>query len=452
MNSERGFVERQYNIAVNIDWSTQRSSLFIAKCLLVFGVFLLPFGATVTNTFLLGSAGFTLLSGNWLEKWDSIAQQKTLKWILLFALLMIIGLFYSEGTSKHAWEGLSKYDKILYFILFLPLAVDTFFRRILINTLIIGTAMAVILGSDANPIDSGFIIGLTTFFLLRKIVDGRDGWLNRSLFIFLSVYLLFYNIERSGYLIYFGGLATIFWQVFRWRGIVFGAALILSLIASLYWLSPVFQSRIQLGISEAVSYVSEKSTQERAIAQQLGLIPIEKNDLFLEKNISLYDRYRENTGLLAQNEWLLNPHAQLRRSSIGLRLGFMQYSWQEIKKHFWLGNGTGSFSDVYSESGGPRIGDEPLGHPHNEYILILFQWGIFGLAIFLMWQITQWRESFSLPKPEKEMLQGLLICFALLGVCNASLYVNPSGDVFVILSAILLASKRYDRGKICELQ
>ncbi len=453
MTLERRMMQRQYNFSVALDLPSKESPSVIGQFLLLLGVFFLPFGAGFTNTILLAAAGFMLLSGHWREKLELLSRQKTTYWILLFGILMFVGVFYSGGTSKHAWEGLSKYDKILYFVIFLPLLTGSVYRRLLINVFVISVVLSVIFGSDINPIDSSFLIGFTTFILLRRLIDSRKWrWFNSTLFIFLSIYLLFYNIERTGYLIFFGGLGVVFWQIFRWRGLLLGMTLIISLMVSLFWISPVFQDRIKLGYSESVSYLSEKAKMERSIAEYLGLIPLQDSGIFEEKNTSLFDVYKGKTGLSAQKNWLLNPHAHFRHSSIGLRLGFAQYSWQEIKKHLWLGNGTGSFKDVYLAGGGPKIDVAPLGHPHNEYVLIWFQWGIIGLIVFLMWQLTLWKESFWLPKKEQALLQGLLVCFALLGFCNASLYVNPSGDIFVIMIAILLSSKNSDQGKLCELQ
>ncbi len=446
-------MEKQLTISENIELSFKESPIYFAKCLLAFGVFLLPFGISFSNIILLVAGGFTVLSGRWEEKWNLLSHHKTTQWILLFGFLLFLGVFYSGGTSQHAWEGLAKYDKILYFLVFLPLATNVHFRRVVINLLIIGTVFSVILGSQANPIDSSFIVGFTTFILLRRILEGgKWRWLNGLLFIFLSAYLLFYNIERTGYLIFFGGLATIFWQLFRWRGMAIGLTLIVSLMASLYWVSPVFQSRVQLGISESISYLSEDANQARSVGKRLGFIPLDYTGIYEEQNFSLYDAYKAGAGFSAQKEWLFNPHAPIHKSSIGLRLGFMRYSWQEIKKHPWIGNGTGSFKDVYEAGGGPKIDVAPLGHPHNEYVLIGFQWGVVGLIIFLIWQMTLWQESFYLPKKEQAILQGLVVCFALLGMCNVSLYVNPPGDVFIILTALLLASKNCCRGKKCELQ
>jgi O-antigen ligase len=447
-------------LVLNQRWSFRDINYRLAQIFLWLSVMALPFGVGYINTLLLSAVAFTLLSGHWREKLEMLRSQKTTRWVLEFMAVILFGVLYSAATSKHAWGGFSKYDKILFFIAYLPLITEQKFRHGLINAFLVSALISVLIiigGFDSgdpliNPIDSSFIVGVASFILLRKCLEGGQWrWLQGALFVFLGTYLLFYNIERSGYLIFFGLLGTVFWQYFRWRGLLVGLSLILSLILSLYWLSPVFQQRLDRGYAEAKVYISTESKTSQAIGRRLGLITdvVASHETFWDKktnDFSLYAAYQAKQGLLAEKRWLLNPHADLQVSSIGLRLGFMQYSWREIQKHPWFGNGTGSFAEVYGAGGGPRIDENLLGHPHNEYILVWFQWGIFGLIIFLLWQLAMWVESFRLPKKEQFLLQGLLVCFALLGFCNATLYVNPTGDVFVILATVSLSAKNHERG------
>lgn len=450
-------MQRTLGLTPSISW--QKISYHFSQMFLLFVVFLFPFGSRYMNVALLCAIVFTLLSGQFQEKWSVMRAHKATRWVILFFLLMVVGVFYSHGTPKHAWEALSKYGKILLFITFLPLIAKDKFRDLLIQTFILAVLLSIVViitvGGEhdpfINPIDSGFLIGFCSFILLRKWLEGaRLRGLYGVLFIGVSAYLLGYNIERSGYLIFFGGLATVFWQYFRWRGLLLGSAFVLSLIASMYWLSPVFKARVDTGYFEGRGYISEEAKVSHAIGVRLGLISAPPLADVASGNPlagSLYQTYHKQLGFSKEASWFLVPHETIRSSSIGLRLGFIQYSWRDIQKHPWLGYGTGSFQEVYQASGGPKITESPLGHPHNEYVLVWFQFGIIGLLIFILWQLSMWSESFRLPKKEQCLLQGLLVCFALLGFCNASLYVNPSGNVFVILSAVLLSAKNTQRGR-----
>lgn len=436
-------------------------SFRMAQLLLLYGVILLPTGAGHMNNILIAVAALALLSGQVKEKWAMIRAQRTTAWILLFSFILIASIFYTQGTLKYAIQGLVKYEKILFFIAYLPLLADKNFRDLVLNVFILSALISVVIIMSGlvepepliNAIDSAFIVSVVSFVLLRKYLEGGQWrWLYGALFVFVGAYLLLFNVERTGYLLFLGGLGTAFWQTFRWRGLLIGLSLILTLVVGLYSFSPSFQHRLYEGFQEARAYTSDDVKISRSIGVRLGLIaevykvPIE-SDSSINNFPSLYNTYLDKQGFIFEKFWFLHPHADIRLSSIGLRLGFMQYSWREIKKHPWFGNGNGSFHDVYWAGGGPTIGDDYLGHPHNEYILILFQFGVVGLMIFLLWQGVMWFESFQLPQQEQYLLQGLLVSFALLGLCNASLFVNPSGVVFVILATLFLAAKTDKRGR-----
>lgn len=438
----------------------------MAQSLLLFAVILLPTGAGFMNDVLIATVVFALLSGQVFEKWKLIHQLRTTQWTLLFSLLLLIGVFYTQGSVKYAWQGFVKYEKILFFIAYFPLLLEKSFRDLLLNTFIISALLSILIIMSGliepepliNAIDSAFIIGLASFLLLRKSLDAEKvAWIYRVLFAFVAAYLLLYNVERTGYLIFFGGVGVLFWQQFRWRSVVIGLGFIVPLFLSLYYFNSTFAHRIDVGFQEARGYVSDEAKISRAIGKRLGFINEaykipEANNFLTQPYPALYSTYLNQYGFLHEEQWLLHPHAEIRLSSIGLRLGFMQYSWREIIKHPILGNGTGSFYDVYWAGGGPTIGDTHLGHPHNEYILILFQFGALGLIIFLLWQIALWRDANQLIQPERFYLQGLVVCFALLGLCNASLFVNPSGVVFVILYSAFLAAKKDERERLWKLR
>lgn len=439
-------------VVFNQAFSWRDLNFRMAQLLLILGVLLQTFGAIYANHLLIAAVAFMLLSGHWREKAAMLRSQRTTWWTLAFLLVMFAGIFHSGGTAKLAWEAFSKYYKIFYFIVYLPLLTEQKVRDLLVNTFVISALILILLNMSGyyaddpliNAIDASFLVGFACFIILRKfLAGGKWRWLNGILFVCISSYLLLYNIERTGYVIYFGGLVTVFWQYFRWRGLLVGFGIIMSLVMSLYWLNPTFSQRIDRGFREARSYISDEARVSRSIGMRLGLITNlssteQENLLTRMSGSSLYNTYMQE---------LLHPYADLKYSSIGMRLGFIQYSWREIQKHPWLGNGTGSFDEVYQQGGGPTINESRLGHPHNEYVLVTFQWGVVGLLIFLLWQLFMWLDTFHLPKKEQCLLQGLIVCFALLGFCNVSLYVNPPGNVFVMFSTVFLAAKLNTRGR-----
>lgn len=454
-------------LALNQATSLREIAQRMAKICLLLGVFLLPLSTYLTNKILIAGIIFVLFSANWKENWELLKLQRTTGYILVLSLMIIVGVFYSGGGLKDTLNGCGRYNKVLYFIFFLPLLTQQHYRDLLINAYVLSCVISVILimgnlGEQPliNAIDSGFLVGFAGYIVMRKFIDGGNlRWLYGALTLFIGGYLLFYNVERSGVLMFFGAVVTLFWQYFRWRGLLIGATIVFALAGSLYKFNSALQQRVHLGVAEARSYFSPEAKASRTLAVRWGLysdwksrkefseaaeVNYDKIILPIDINFDLFNVYLSKQGMLAGQRWLFRPFEDIKGSSIGLRLGFMQYSWQEIKKHPWFGNGTGSFRDIYWKTGGPTIDGQYLPHPHNEYILFWFQYGIVGLIIFIFWQITMWRESFTLPKNEQSILQCLLVCFAILGFCNASFTVNPSGNVLMLFSTILLAAKPVD--------
>ncbi len=421
------------------------------------GIILLPFSTHLMGQVLVAGVMLAFISREWRQKWPVTSAQRTTFWVVIFFGMIFLGVFYSGGTFKSTLNGFFRCSKVLYFIAFFPFMIQKSVRDFILNAFIVSVlvSIVVIVGKFVdeplvNAIDSSFLVGVCNFFVLRKFFDNNQWrWMYGILFIVISSYLLLYNIERTGYVMFFGGLATFFWQCYRWKGMVAGALLMSSLIGGLYAFSPTFQLRINLAAQEAQRYITNEHKGSVIAARWAPAVVAETQD---EHQVlghavigSLFESYQAKQGLLDLRKWFLFPHADIKDSSIGLRLGFVQYSWREIKKHPWIGNGTGSFIDVYRAGGGPGLGEFLLPHPHNEYISVWFQLGLVGLALFLILQWVIWFESFKLPKPEQYMLQGLLVCFALLGFCNASLTVNPSGNLFILMTTLFLASKIQER-------
>jgi len=160
----------------------------------------------------------------------------------------------------------------------------------------------------------------------------------------------------------------------------------------------------------------------------------------------LIPRFHESINYLLTE---LSHGATGEYGSVTLRLGFAKYSWKAIKQHFIFGYGTGSFREVYAKTGGPTLGDKLLSHPHNEFLLILFQLGVIGLIVFMFWILFQWFDTARLKPLESRMAQGLILAFSVLSVCNASLYVSASGTVTILLTAVFFAAHKSEKKILC---
>jgi O-antigen ligase len=104
-----------------------------------------------------------------------------------------------------------------------------------------------------------------------------------------------------------------------------------------------------------------------------------------------------------------------------------------------LGHGTGSFTRAYAEK---TKGQQalPTRNPHNEYLLIMVQLGLVGLAVLLYLFWTQWRLAPRLATPlEWHLARGLVLAMAVGCLFNSWLLDHTEGLLYAWLTGLLLA-------------
>lgn len=392
-----------------------------ARCLIFFGIASIMLSVPLLNKSYTIAVILFFVSLQWLSAWPTLFKQKFVIASLVLIALFTLGIFYTEGSYHLALRAWNKYLKLAYPLFFIPLFVDKKARGFAIFAFIASVMTSeiftylhyfkiVLLGLGpgkhwlfVQDLDGGYIVSFAAFLLAHIAIKYKQfRWSALICCLICSFDILFLNQERAGYLVYLGLVGLFLWQRWQWRGF-FAALITLPLmLGTLYLTSPKFNNRLH----------------------QIG------------SDVSHYQEGQE-------------------RTSIGLRLAFAKYSYKVIKDHWLIGAGTGSFAELYQAMHGPKLDDNTWpSHPHNEYILELFQIGIFGLLAFLYYLYSVGRVSFDLPTSEQWWLQGLLVGFALLSCCNASLLVNPAGAVFITFLSVFVAS-HYDqtltpRNELCE--
>jgi O-antigen ligase len=81
-----------------------------------------------------------------------------------------------------------------------------------------------------------------------------------------------------------------------------------------------------------------------------------------------------------------------------------------------------------------------LDQPHNEYVHILVQLGLFGFAFFLWLLFQQSHQSFRLPLFEKQCAQALILCFIVTALDTSLLFYATSMTDYVFFSALFFAN------------
>ncbi|MEY2703166.1 MAG: hypothetical protein RLY43_1804 [Bacteroidota bacterium] len=74
----------------------------------------------------------------------------------------------------------------------------------------------------------------------------------------------------------------------------------------------------------------------------------------------------------------------INTSSVGLRIQFLQNTFEMIPQYYLIGAGTAGFQAAYQEHIEKKHSSfSKTGDPHNQYLKILIEYGIIGLTIFL---------------------------------------------------------------------
>lgn len=380
----------------------------LAGLCVITGIFLIMISVSLMDKLLMAAVILMILNKDYHKQFATLLKNPMIISAVILVLLTTAGVFYSKGSWKNAFHEWDKYIKILYPLFFLPLFLDSRWRRYAITGLICGVLIGEVCAylhfyGIANfgfsktyhwfvhDIDGSFIVAYVCYLLLNLIIDEKKfRWVYLCILIFCGYDLLFMNEERTGYLVFISLSGLLLLQRLGWRGLLIATLVIPITVGTIYTVSPKFHDRVNLIYSDIHGYAK-------------------KGD---------------------------------QTTSIGLRLAFANYSFKIIKEYPIFGAGTGSFKELYQELNGPKLdGNAWPGHPHNEYLAVLLQLGVVGFILFLSWVWIQIQESRNLPLFEKRLIHGLILGFLILSLCHASLSVSPGSNLYVILLAVFLAAK-----------
>jgi O-antigen ligase len=132
---------------------------------------------------------------------------------------------------------------------------------------------------------------------------------------------------------------------------------------------------------------------------------------------------------------------QTKETSIGYRLTFWKNTIEMLPKYALLGTGTGGFEKAYAAQVEGKSGTAGVvtGDPHNQYLKILVEHGVIGLAVFLsilillLWQPTT--------NPFKAIGVASLLAIASTSLFNAHFSTFNEGQFIWIFAGSLLASE-----------
>jgi O-antigen ligase len=133
---------------------------------------------------------------------------------------------------------------------------------------------------------------------------------------------------------------------------------------------------------------------------------------------------------------------QTKETSIGYRLTFWKNTFEMLPKYVLFGTGTGGFEKAYANQVEGKSGTAGVvtGDPHNQYLKILIEHGVFGLAVFLsilmllLWQPTT--------NPFKAIGVASLLAIATTSLFNAHFSTFNEGQFIWILAGAMFAAEK----------
>jgi O-antigen ligase len=350
---------------------------------------------------------FWILSGNYAEKFSNIKNSGVALSALLLFLLLVVGLTYTSAEQGDALRVLGKYKKLLFFPIIISLALTEKWRKWAIAAFMISITVTLIvsymryfnilpqgkIGSEyiafKSRIAHGIFMACYFYLLIHAAVIYKSY---RWIFILLAIIachnLLFMNTGRSGYVCFAALLFLLCFQFFKWRGFLIASLSLSILLITAYMGSDKFRDRINGSITE----------------------------------------YNEHV-----------PGNYEHVSGLRYRLEFYNITGEIMAELPFMGHGTGSLKEEYRKLAEPR-GMYVTDNPHNEFMMILVQIGLPGLAVLLTLLYLQWKASLRLSDYDKFIVQGVWITFASGSILNSLLLDGGEGRFYVFLTAIALCA------------
>lgn len=375
----------------------------LSQMFAIIAAFALPLSTAMLEVFFIASVVCCILAGDWQKHYEVLRTNRMALMFVVFFALFVVGISYSVASWSEALYTLSKYSKFLLgFFLFSVFSDEktryyAFVAFLWSATLTLLFSYIKFFGWDIlhrfsgdsgvfkDHIFTGFLLAFASYAYALLVFSNKKWRLVFIvLFLLASFNVLFINLGRSGYVVFFSLLLLLSGQKFSWKG--FSVVLLLSvfLLGSALLLPSNFKERF----------------------------------FTVHTEIQQYDKGKEDT-------------------STGLRLSFYKNSLHLFSKHPWIGTGTGSFSKVY-----PSVAKENewlTRNPHNEYLNIGVQFGLLGIIVLLALFVSHWQQSFRLPGFAKDFAQAVLVAIAVGCLFNSWLLDVTQGTFYVFFTALLFS-------------
>jgi len=388
--------------------------------------FSIPVSTALDSILGVSVATFWVFGAGYRKKWELLRANPVAMLSLGMFGLLVLGGFYSDASWGEVFKVLGKYSDLLLLALLIPLFQDVQMRRnglaVFFFTMVVVLLFSYLISfgmlSGGGPfkgyenygivfrshITHNLLVGFSAFAfatLARLAGSPHRRMLWIALAIMAAYNVLFMVKGRTGYLVLGVLFVYFFVEWLGWKGFVIAALGGSVIVVCAFFLSDIFHA----SLSDTAADFHKWRSGEIVTSEQ---IIISKQSLTEER-------------------------------TLGLRLAWYEESLGIIREFPVFGVGTGGFAPAFSEKvKNSRV--PATSNPHNEYLLIAVQLGLFGLAVLLYLFYTQWHLAADLPGLfERNLARGLVLTVMTTCLFNSSLLDHGEGIFYAWMSGLLFA-------------
>lgn len=351
-----------------------------------------------------------LISGQAIQTLKQSWQQPVGKMIVLFFVWLLIGTIYADTDWHIKLTTLLSWKKLLIAYVLLGIFQQREWQKRFVYWYVIAMLIAAIIGFSlwlldleirpSNGAKAGIFMTnhatqsmafvaafLSCIFLIPEFKDTPYRyyiWAAIGLFLFN---IFFISSARSGYLaVPFAAIFAV-GSIYGFRKLPHIAALVAIALLVFGLTSNTLQDRIKLAIDEQTNYQTSSA-----------------------------------------------------ETSVGIRVIFYKNTWELIKERPWFGYGTSSFKSVYSALAATKSQDWRGGgtsDPHNQYLFIWLENGLFGLVLFFAYIYVGIRQGLN-NKPYGAIAASFLVAIAASSLFNSHFKTFAEGHLLAFFLGALL--------------
>ncbi|MHB1951032.1 MAG: O-antigen ligase family protein [Acidiferrobacteraceae bacterium] len=362
-------------------------------------------------------AGLLVLA--WLAKGSVIADARhawrhpVVRAAIVLLAVLAAGTLYGQGSAAARWNMMGKYLDLLLLLPLMTAFTDPKTRHrgavALLGALALTLVLSWLIALAALPrnpawfkampgdasvfkdhITQSLLMAFAAFAWAAAAMEtgvsmsARAGY--AALTIAAVIDILFFVEGRTGYVVLMLLAMYLFVKRCSWRHTVIGVAGLALLLAAAYRFGPSFHLRVDQAVHEAMRWRPDRA----------------------------------------------------HKTPVGLRLDFYENSLRIIRHHPWIGVGTGGFVEAYAREAS-RFHMEVTRNPHDQFLLVMIETGLPGLAALIGLLLVQWRSTRGLPSHDRLLAQAL-VCTFIVGCLVDSPLIDYTERLFYVFGTALFFS------------